>query len=145
MQLKKYTDYSLRVLIIAGMKKEGELTSISEVSGVFGISKEHVRKVVHDLNKMGLIETVRGRNGGIRLAEPASSINVGHTVRMLENDFALLGCFDEGQKHCVISPGCTLKHALNKALHAFFQVLDGYTLKDLIENEEELRGLMGIH
>ena len=145
MKLKKYTDYALRVLLFTGMKSSGELASIKEISEVFNISQHHLGKVVFDLNKLELIETVRGRYGGIRLAKPAEEINVGMVVRQLENDFALLDCFDQGERHCVISPGCTLKHALNKALHAFFKVLEEYTIKDLINNENELKELMGIN
>ncbi|OZU89493.1 Rrf2 family transcriptional regulator [Virgibacillus indicus] len=144
MNLKKYTDYALRVLIFTGMKSDEELASIKEISEVYNISPHHLGKIVFELNKLELIETIRGRNGGIRLAKPAEEINVGIVVRLLENDFVLLECFDKGANHCVISPGCTLKHALNKALHAFFQVLDEYTIKDLINNENELKELMGI-
>ena len=144
MQLKKYTDYALRVLIYTGTKPNDELASIKEISEVFNISQHHLGKIVFELNKMGLLETIRGRNGGIRLAKPASEINVGLLVRSLESDFNLLECFDKGTNHCVINPACTLKHALNKALHAFFKVLDEYTVQDLISNEEELRALMGM-
>lgn len=144
MNLKKYTDFSLRVLILAGMKKEQELTTIKEISTVYHISQEHLRKVVHNLTKLGLIKSIRGRHGGIRLAKPAEEINIGQLVRTLEDDFALVECFDKETNQCVISPACTLKHALNRALMAFFQVLDEYTLKDLIHNEQELRRLMGI-
>ncbi|WP_339230783.1 Rrf2 family transcriptional regulator [Oceanobacillus sp. FSL K6-2867] len=145
MQLKKYTDYALRVLIYTGTKPNDELASIKEISEVFNISQHHLGKIVFELNKMGLLETIRGRNGGIRLAKSASEINVGLLVRSLESDFNLLECFDKGTNHCVITPACTLKHALNKALHAFFKVLDEYTVQDLISNEEELRALMGMN
>lgn len=144
MQLKKYTDYALRVLIFTGLKKDGELASIKEISEVFEISSHHLGKVVHQLSKLELLESVRGRYGGIRLAKDPEEINVGKLVRILENDFVLLECFDKGTNHCVITPACTLKHALNKALHAFFQVLDEYTIKDLIDNEHELRALMNM-
>lgn len=144
MQLKKYTDYALRVLIFTGLKKDGELASIKEISDVFHISSHHLGKVVHQLTKLELLESVRGRNGGIRLAKPAEEINLGKLVRILENDFDLLECFNKDVNQCVITPACTLKHALNKALHAFFQVLDEYTIQDLIDNELELRELMGI-
>jgi len=144
MQLKKYTDYALRVLIYTGTMPNGELASIKEISNVFNISQHHLGKIVFELSKMGLLETVRGRTGGIRLAKPAEDINVGLLVRRLESDFNLLECFDKGTDHCVITPACTLKHLLNKALHAFFKVLEEYTLKDLINNEEELRALMGM-
>lgn len=144
MNLKKYTDYALRVLIYTGMTADGQLASIKEISEVYNISQHHLGKIVHELTKLELIQSTRGRYGGIQLAKPAEEINVGRVVRMLESDFVLLECFDKGSNHCVISPGCTLKHALNKALQAFFQVLDTYTIKDLITNENELRELMGL-
>ncbi|MFC2948793.1 Rrf2 family transcriptional regulator [Virgibacillus sediminis] len=142
MQLKKYTDYALRVLIFTGLKSERELANIKEIGTVFDISQHHLGKVVHELTKLGLLETIRGRNGGIRLAKPPEEINVGLVVRQMENDFHLLECFENGTDHCVISPACTLKYTVNKALHAFFKVLEEYTIKDLIKNEEELRQLM---
>lgn len=144
MQLKKYTDYALRVLIFAGMKSNGELTSIKEISEIFSISENHLGKIVFELNKQGLIETIRGRYGGIRLAKNPEDINVGEIVRRLEQDFDLLECFNHQSNHCIISPACRLKHALHEALEAFFHVLDQYTLKDLIVNDNELLELMGL-
>ncbi|GGB57001.1 Rrf2 family transcriptional regulator [Virgibacillus dakarensis] len=144
MNLKKYTDYALRVLIFTGMKHEGELASIKEISETFSISQHHLGKIVFELNKLDLLETVRGRNGGIRLAKRPEEINVGMVVRQLENDFVLLECFDHKNNYCVISPACKLKHALNEALQAFLHVLDQYTINDLITNEDDLRQLMGI-
>lgn len=144
MQLKKYTDYALRVLIFTGTKSKGDLASIKEISQTFTISEHHLRKIVFELNKQGLIETIRGRYGGIRLAKEPEDINIGKIVRDLEQDFNLLECFSSETNHCVLSPACKLKHALHQALEAFFKVLDGYTLKDLLINEEELLELMGL-
>lgn len=143
MQLKKYTDYALRVLIYAGMKADQELVSIKEISETYSISQHHLGKIVYELNKKGFIETFRGRNGGIRLAKAPKDINVGMIVRDLERDVHLLECFDRETNQCILSPACKLKHALHEALEAFFAVLDQYTLKDLIVNEEELLELMG--
>lgn len=145
MNLKKYTDFALRVLIHAGLKRDGgELVSIKEISEVFSISRDHLRKIVYELNQQGLVETVRGRNGGVRLAKEPEEINVGTVVRHFENDFVLLECFDKGCDYCVISPGCKLKRALHEALQAFLEVLDNYTVQDLLANDAELRQLMGI-
>jgi len=141
-QLKKYTDYALRVLIFTGMKSNGELSNIKEISEVFQISQNHLGKIVHELNKLKLIETIRGRNGGFRLAKQPEEINIGLVVRVLESDTNLLECFDKEKNHCVLTPACTLKHVLNKALHSFYKVLEGYTLRDLILNERELKELM---
>lgn len=145
MQLKKYTDYALRVLIFTAMKPEDELANIKEISETFNISQHHLGKIVFELNKLAYIETIRGRNGGIRLAKSPEDMNVGTIVRLFENDFTILECFDKETNHCVISPACQLKHALNKALQAFLHVLDQYTIKDLVVNDNELLRLMGLH
>ncbi|ASN04647.1 Rrf2 family transcriptional regulator [Virgibacillus necropolis] len=144
MQLKKYTDYALRVLIFTGTKSEGKLSSIKEISDTFSISQNHLGKVVFELNKSGYLETVRGRNGGIRLAFPPEEMNVGKIVRQFEDDFIIMECFDKSKNECVISPACKLKHALNEAVQAFLHVLDSYTIKDLITNQGQLKKLMGI-
>ncbi len=144
MQLKKYTDYALRVLIYCASQEKGKLSSISDISETFNISEHHLRKIVFNLTKMELLESIRGRNGGIQLAKPPSEMNVGILVRQLENEFTLLECFDKDTNHCIISPACKLKHTLGKAMHAFFKVLEEYTIEDLVVNREELRAMMGI-
>ncbi len=141
MRLKKYTDYALRVLIYTASKR-GEKASINEIADTFFISTEHIRKVVHQLSVNGYIETTRGRNGGIILAMDPKEINIGAVIRLMENDFYLLDCFDSGTDHCVITPVCQLRHVVSEAMAAFFLVLDKYTLEDLVENSDELRLLM---
>ncbi|SES15152.1 transcriptional regulator, BadM/Rrf2 family [Gracilibacillus ureilyticus] len=142
MRLKKYTDYALRVLIYTATKKE-EKASIKEIADTFFISTEHVRKVVHQLSVNEYIETTRGRNGGITLAKQPGDINIGSVIRLMENDFYMLECFDGGHNQCVITSACKLRHVIGSAMQAFFQILDSYTLDDLIENKDELRELMG--
>lgn len=144
LNLKKYTDYALRVLIYTAMKKDDELASIREISDVYHISDHHLRKIVNELAQLDLIETIRGRNGGIRLAKNPEEINVGYVVKKMEDDFHILECFNQGANHCIISPACNLKRILDKALKAFLDVLDEYTLDDLVINEDELLKLMGI-
>src|SRR5699024_9442234 len=127
MQLKKYKDYALRVLIFTGMKYDVELASIIEISDVFSISQHYLEKFVFELNKLYLLVSISVRYGGIRLAKRTDEINVGALVRKLENDFDLLECFDPNKNHCVISPACRLKNILHEALEAFLHVLDQYT------------------
>ncbi|WLR60642.1 Rrf2 family transcriptional regulator [Guptibacillus hwajinpoensis] len=138
MRLTNYTDYSLRMLIYLGSMKEGKLASIQEIANAYKISKNHLMKVAHELGKNGYIETIRGRNGGLRLAHLPEDINVGKVVRSTEEDFNLVECFDKENNSCVISPACRLKHVLHDALSAYFEVLDGYQLSDLIINDEML-------
>lgn len=142
MRLTLYTDYSLRVLLYLGAKNIEDLSTIKEISDAYGISKNHLMKVTHELGKLGYIETVRGRGGGIRLALKPKDIVIGKLVRQTEEDFYLVDCFNPESVGCIISPVCSLKGALNKALHAYIAVLDTYTLDDFLHSKEELAALL---
>lgn len=144
MNLKKYTDYALRVLIYTATKRNDELSSIKEIAEIYHISSHHLGKIVFELNKLGLIETVRGRGGGIKLAKDPAEINVGMVVREMEDNFNILECFDKETNHCILSPACKLKHILNEALKSFLNVLDQYTIADLVINDDELRHILGL-
>lgn len=144
MRLTNYTDYSLRVLIYLASKPPDELSNITEIAEAYGISRNHLMKVIHKLGKMGVIDTIRGRGGGIKLALPPEEINIGKIVRQTEDDFKLVECFGDGQATCVISPICGLRHVLNRALAAYLAVLDEYTLGDIIKNPLDYRELLGI-
>lgn len=141
MQLTAYTDYTLRVLIYLGMQTSSGKSNIKEISSFYNISNNHLSKVVYELGKLGLIETVRGRNGGIRLAKEPAQINIGSIVRLTESPINMVECFDQASNTCRISPACKLKHVLNEALNSYLKVLDGYTLEDLLQNREELKTL----
>ncbi len=130
MRLTKYTDYSLRVLIYVALHGE-RLCTIREIAQSYKISKNHLMKVVHELNISGYLETVRGKNGGIRLGKPADRINIGELIRSTEQDMALVECFSADNR-CVITPACRLKHVLAEALDAFCNVLNQYNLEDLL-------------
>ncbi|MFT3975928.1 MAG: Rrf2 family transcriptional regulator [Sphingomonas bacterium] len=126
MRLTRYTDYAMRVLLYLGARSD-RLCSIAEVSRAYGISQNHLMKVVNDLANAGYVASARGRGGGIRLGRPAGEINVGALVRHMEDGFDLADC-----ANCLIAPACGLTRALNEALAAFMKVLDGYTLADLL-------------
>ncbi|QHE50592.1 Rrf2 family transcriptional regulator [Pontibacillus sp. HMF3514] len=144
MRLKKYTDYSLRVLVYVGSKEDGELSSIKEISDSFGISQNHLSKIVHELSKLGLIDTIRGRGGGMRLAIEPVDINVGHVVRNMEDDFTLVEWLGKSEHDCGLNTGYALTHIFNDALTLFLQELDKYSLYDVLMNTEEVSSLMGI-
>ncbi len=133
MRLTRYTDYSLRSLIYVGLQEPAQ-SSIGEIARAYGISENHLTKVVHQLGRLGLIRTIRGRGGGLRLALPPEQIVIGRVVRQTEDDLALVECFASGA--CVITAPCPLKQALGEALSAFLAVLDGYTLADLLNDPE---------
>jgi Rrf2 family nitric oxide-sensitive transcriptional repressor len=142
MKLTIYTDYSLRVLIYLTTLSKTEKTNIKEIAGAYGISKNHLMKVIFQLGKLGLIETIRGRNGGIRLAVDPSEINIGAVIRHTEDDMHIVECFNLEQNTCVISPACKLKAVLHQALTAYLEVLDQYTLADLTNNQSLLKELL---
>ncbi len=133
MYITRYTDYSLRVLMYTALKGE-DITTISEIAEQYGISKNHLMKVVQELNSKGYLKAVRGKNGGLRLNGNAEAINVGKLVRDIEQSQALVECFDNANQ-CVITPACQLKFILAEALEAFFKTLDQYSLADLISVE----------
>ncbi|KWI53808.1 Rrf2 family transcriptional regulator [Burkholderia pseudomultivorans] len=145
MRLTDYTDYSLRVMLYLAVHGEG-LATIQEISDAYGISKNHLMKVVQRLGELGWVDTVRGRNGGLRLFPGSLRLTVGEVVRATEADFALVGCFaaDAGSRGCVIEPQCRLKGVLAAARDAFFAELDRHTLGELAAPASSLVSLLGI-
>ena len=171
MKLTNYSDYALRSLIYLAVKPEPQaLANISDIANSYNISKSHLTKIIHQLGQLGYIETIRGKNGGIRLARAPEKINLGVLIKQIEPDFALVECFaatvpkvdnteqqglpitliDETanesssltKQGCVISPACRLKGVFFEALTAFVSVLEGYTLADIINNKVELAALL---
>lgn len=136
MRLTRYSDYALRVLIYLAARPE-ELSAINDISRAYGISQNHLMKVVSDLAGNGYVTSLRGRKGGIRLARPAKDINVGDVVRHTEEGFDLVDCGS-----CVIAPACGLTGAFQEAVKAFLAVLDRYTLADLATKRSKLRSLL---
>lgn len=144
MQLTRYSDYSLRVLIYLAVNPD-RLATIEEISVAYGVSKAHLMKVVHNLGRAGFLETVRGRGGGFRLARAPEEINVGAVVRQTEGRMNLVECFGPTASTCRIEPACRLHHALEEALEAFLGTLDGYTLADLVARRRKpLARLLGV-
>jgi Rrf2 family nitric oxide-sensitive transcriptional repressor len=139
-RLTTYADYSLRVLIRLALRPQN-LATIAEIAQVYGISEHHLMKVVHQLGLAGYVQTVRGRGGGLRLAKKPREINVGEVVRRMEPDLGLAACFRESEV-CTIESACVLAGALKQALAAFMQVLDSYTLADLIQKRSQLSVLL---
>ena len=192
MRLTNYSDYALRSLIYLATKPDPYLlANISDIANSYNISKSHLTKIIHQLGQLGYIDSVRGKNGGIRLARAPEDINLGVLIKQIEPDFALVECFatshttviagnkspnkqeieqsnkqgmgknqqsttavneitliNENERSnqqglgCVISPVCQLKGVFFEALTAFINVLEGYTLADVITNKDELSALL---
>jgi len=140
MRLTLHTDFALRVLIQVGLN-DGKLTTIKDIAQTFNISKTHLMKVVNDLSQKGYLDTVRGRNGGIRLMRKARDINIGQVVRDTEQQLDVIGCIRH-KDYCPIERACVLRGALRDATDAFLAVLYGHTLADLIKPQRVLSALL---
>ena len=143
MRLTDYTDYSLRTLMYLGLNRD-RLVTIQDIADTYGISKSHLMKVVHQLGLAGLVETIRGRSGGLRLGKEPGEINIGAVVRRTEPDFLMVECFDRQINDCILAPSCELQGVLRKATTAYLAELDKVTLADLLRNSNSLRKLTKI-
>src|SRR5512140_3643577 len=107
------------------------IITIAELADHYGLSKNHLMKIVNDLARQGMIETTRGRGGGLRLLKDPAKVRIGAVVRQTETDFRLVECFDAGTGNCSLTPSCRLKRVFDKALQAYFKELDDATLADI--------------
>jgi Rrf2 family transcriptional regulator, nitric oxide-sensitive transcriptional repressor len=137
MRLSLQTDYALRTLMFLAAK-EGH-HSIGDIARAYGISKNHLMKVAQRLTAEGFVDSVRGRSGGLKLARPASDLNVGAVVRILEDTGAFVECFDAATNSCIVTPVCGLRHVLAGALEAFAGHLDQFSVADLVPDAEGFR------
>lgn len=131
MRLTDFTDFSLRVLIYLALAPDSRVT-IDEINSRYRVSRHHLTKVVQRLGQLGYVETVRGRGGGLRLAQGALTTPVGRLVRQFEADFRMVECFAPSGRGCVLENACTLQNKLSEALDAYLKVLDSVTLADLV-------------
>lgn len=145
MQLTRHSDYALRVLMRLALEPE-RLVTIEQIATGYGISKAHLTKVVQDLAQRGYVETVRGRNGGLRLAQPPASLRVGRIVADAEKSLALVECFDRDTDTCPVTPACRLQGVLREGLRDFLSALDRYTVADLVDRRGAALGrLLGVN
>ncbi|HET8748898.1 MAG TPA: Rrf2 family transcriptional regulator [Ramlibacter sp.] len=137
MRLTTFTDYSLRVLIFLAAQPKDRAT-IAQIANAFQVSENHLVKVVHFLGKQGWLSNVRGKGGGLELGMPPEAMVVGSVVRETEGMNQLAECFGQTDGDCAIAPDCRLRGILGEAIEAFYEVLDRYTLADLVNNRHKL-------
>ncbi len=140
MRFTVFTDYAFRVLIYLALERERRAT-INDIAESYGISKNHLMKVVNLLTQAGLVTASRGPRGGLELAWPADEIIVGEVVRLTEDNFQLVECFGPDNQ-CTITPACELKAILGETVQAIFGVLDEYSIQDLIKRKTQLKKLL---
>lgn len=119
-----------------------KLSRVSDIAKFYSLPEPFLLKILQSLTKSGYVKSVRGRNGGIRLAKPAKYIGLGEVVRRVEDNFELAECFQDGEAECPLVTSCGLSSSLKRALDAFFSVLDEYTIHDLANNQYNLNILV---
>lgn len=143
MKLRAYSDYSLRVLMQAALHRP-ETVTVDEVARTFVISRHHLVKVVHALGRSGYLATRRGVGGGFTLARAPEDITLGEVVRLGEEVATVIDCRERENRVCRLASACRLKGVFDEAAAAFFDVLDGYTLADLVKTPRRMRGVLGL-
>lgn len=141
MRLTQFSNFAIRVLMYAGQNGPRP-SAVPKMARAYGVSYDHLKKAAAELCRLGYLDTVRGRNGGFRLAKHPQEIRIGEVIRQTESDVILVECFDPATNGCPLAPACRLRRALQEALLAFFAVLDGYTLADLIDEPKHLAPLL---
>lgn len=142
MRLSKQTNYAVRTLIYCAANADG-LSRVPQIAKAFGISDMFLFKIIQPLTKTGLIETVRGRNGGIKLGRPASEIRLSEVMRATEDGFDLSECQTHERDQCPLRDICAYTKALDRALAAFMDTIDQYTIADL-QTPSGIRSALGI-
>lgn len=142
MHINTYTDYALRVLIQAALRAPEKVT-IDEVATAYGISRNHLIKIINEMAHAGFLVTHRGRSGGFTLARPADRIKISEVVKFAETA-PFCECFDVANNACVITPACRLKGMLAEAMRGFYAVLDKYTVADICAKPEPLLRHLGL-
>ncbi|HWH69590.1 MAG TPA: Rrf2 family transcriptional regulator, partial [Candidatus Sulfotelmatobacter sp.] len=143
MRLSTYSDYAIRVLVQTAVRSPQRVT-VDEVADTFGISRNHLVKVVHDLGRSGYLATRRGSGGGFTLLRAPEEIRLGDVVRLGEETETVIDCQDGRVGACRLRPACRLKSVLDEAATAFFAVLDHYTLADLVQQPARVRAILQI-
>ena len=128
MQLNKFTDYALRILMYIAQPKEMPYT-IAELANELQVSENHAMKIVHFMAKQDWLITTRGRGGGIRMNPLTLKIPLGQIVHILQQDSQVVEC---NTPPCVLRKNCGLKGILDDAVEQFYASLDQYTLSEVV-------------
>ncbi|MCQ0986285.1 iron-responsive transcriptional regulator RirA [Jiella marina] len=143
MRLTRQTNYAIRILMYLAANP-GRLSRLGDVARSYAAPEPFMFKILQPLVGAGFVETVRGRNGGIRLGRPAEAISLREVVELMEENFAMAECFDGGNTDCPLVVNCELNSALRQALEAFLSTLGRFSIADLVENRPFLSRTLGI-
>jgi len=141
--MTQFSNFAVRVLMYAALHGEAP-SSVPDIARAYGASYDHMKKAAAELCRLGYLNSIRGRIGGVTLARRPEEICIGDVVRATEGRVTLVECFDRARNTCPLEPACVLNRALHEAVDAFFAVLDRYTLADLLEPAPQLAPLLGL-
>lgn len=143
MRLTKQSNYAVRALMYCASNRNN-ISRIRDIGNAYGVSEMFLFKILVPVARSGLLETIRGRNGGVRLGAPADEITIMDVLRVTEEDFDLTECVREKCSHCPLGKSCVYEKALGEAMRAFAQVLDSYTIADLVADTEGVATALGL-
>ncbi|WP_182085668.1 iron-responsive transcriptional regulator RirA [Aureimonas sp. ME7] len=143
MRLTRQTNYAIRLLMYCAANPD-RLSRVGEVAAAYNVSELFLFKILQPLVEAGFVQTVRGRNGGIRLAQPAEAITLRAVVEVTEESFAMAECFETGAVDCPLIDSCALNAALRAALDAFLGTLGGFTIEGLVSSSGSIRHRLGL-
>ncbi|MCO5065980.1 MAG: iron-responsive transcriptional regulator RirA [Rhizobiaceae bacterium] len=143
MRLTRQTNYAIRILMYCAAN-DGQLSRIPEIAAAYSVSELFLFKILQPLVEARLVETVRGRNGGVRLGRPAEQISLFDVVRVTEESFAMAECFENDATDCPLVDSCNLNAALREALNAFMDVLMKHSIADMARDRSNMRSLLHI-
>ncbi|ALN73674.1 MULTISPECIES: iron-responsive transcriptional regulator RirA [unclassified Aureimonas] len=143
MRLTRQTNYAIRILMYCAANTD-RLSRVGEIASAYNVSELFLFKILQPLVEAKFVQTVRGRNGGIRLARPAREITLRAVVEVTEESFAMAECFETGAVDCPLIDSCALNAALREALNAFLNTLGGYTIEGLVNSSGAIHHRLGL-
>jgi len=130
MQLTKFTDFGLRVLMYLAATPEQGVVTVGELAQRFDIPKNHLNKVVNRMVKYGWVSATPGRNGGVRMAQAPETLHLGDILSAMEGHVQLVDC---DQPPCVLRGNCYLKRVLEVGQREFYASMNRYSLAELVQ------------
>ncbi|WP_062017346.1 iron-responsive transcriptional regulator RirA [Aureimonas sp. AU4] len=143
MRLTRQTNYAIRILMYCAANPS-RLSRVGEIASAYNVSELFLFKILQPLVEAGFVETVRGRNGGVRLGRSADAITLRQVAEVTEESFAMAECFETGATDCPLIDSCALNAALRAALDAFLGTLDRYTVASLVDGSSSIKLRLGL-
>ncbi len=129
--------YAVRVMLDLALHNTGEFIKVKDIAKRQEISEKYLEQIISLLNKAGFVNSVRGANGGYRIAEDPGSITVGDILRLTEGSLSPVACVDEDPALCGRAESCETQEIWKKLSDAINNVVDGISIADLVDRHRE--------